>query len=150
MLLAGGGLAYWLSPWQRAPDVAAGPPSIAVLPFENMSDDPQQVYFADGITEDLMTDLSRVNGLRVVGRNSTFAYRDQDVDVRDIAGALGVRYVIEGSVRRVGDEVRINVQLVDAATGNQQWAQRYDGSLRISSRCRIRLPGQSSTRCHCG
>lgn len=130
MLAAGGGLAYWLSSWQRVPDVAAGPPSIAVLPFENMSDDPQQVYFADGITEDLMTDLSRVNGLRVVGRNSAFAYRDQDVDVRKVASALGVRYVIEGSVRRAGDEVRINVQLVDAATGNQQWAQRYDGSLR--------------------
>jgi TolB-like protein/DNA-binding SARP family transcriptional activator/Flp pilus assembly protein TadD len=130
MLLAGGGLAYWLTPWQRTPDVAAVPPSIAVLPFENMTDDPKQTYFADGITEDLMTDLSRVNGLRVVGRNSTFAYRDQDVDVRKVASALGVRYVIEGSVRRAGDEVRINVQLVDAATGNQQWAQRYDGSLR--------------------
>jgi adenylate cyclase len=129
LLLASGGLAYWLAPWQRTPDVGAVPPSIAVLPFENMSDDPQQTYFADGITEDLMTDLSRVNGLRVVGRNSTFAYRDQDVDVRKVASALGVRYVIEGSVRRAGDEVRINVQLVDAATGNQQWAQRYDGSL---------------------
>lgn len=119
----------WLWPWQAPPDVAATPPTIAVLPFENMSDDPQQAYFADGIADDLMTDLSRVNGLVVVGRNSTSGYRDRDVDVPEVARALNVRYVIEGSVRRAGDQLRINVQLVDATTGTQQWAQRYDGSL---------------------
>ena len=132
MIIALGGiaLAAWLQPRQASVTVASGsPPSIAVLPFENMSDDPQQVYFADGIAEDLMTDLSRVKDLVVIARNSAFGYRDKDVDVRDMARDLGVRYVIEGSVRRAGDQVRINVQLVDAATGNQQWAQRYDGSL---------------------
>ena len=94
-----------------------------------MSDDPQQVYFADGIAEDLMTDLSRVKGLTVMARNSAFGYRDNTVDIPEAARKLGVRYVVEGSVRRAGDQVRINVQLIDAASGNQQWADRYDGSL---------------------
>lgn len=129
-LLGAGASAAWLLPRQAATDASAGsPPTIAVLPFENMSDDPQQTYFADGIAEDLMTDLARVKGLTVIARNSAFGYRDKELDLRDMARELDVRYVIEGSVRRAGDQLRINVQLVDAASGNQQWAQRYDGSL---------------------
>ncbi len=103
-------------------------PSIAVLPFVNMSNDPEQAYFADGISEDLMTDLSHVSGLFVIARNSVFAYKGKAIDVRKVAKELGVRYVIEGSVRRAGDQVRINVQLIDATTGAHQWAERYDGS----------------------
>jgi TolB-like protein/class 3 adenylate cyclase len=104
-------------------------PSIAVLPFTNLSDDPQQEYFADGMTEDLITDLSKISGLFVIARNSSFSYKGQQVKVRQVAEDLGVRYVLEGSVRRVGDQVRINAQLIDATTGGHLWAERYDGSL---------------------
>jgi TolB-like protein/DNA-binding winged helix-turn-helix (wHTH) protein len=104
-------------------------PSIAVLPFSNLSDDKQQDYFADGMTEDLITDISKVNGLFVVARNSVFTYKGKTVKARQIAEELGVRYVMEGSVRRVGDQVRINAQLIDAITGGHVWAERYDGSL---------------------
>jgi adenylate cyclase len=123
-------LAVWLfaAPTTREP-VDGSPASILVLPFENMSDDPQQLYFADGIAEDLMTDLSQVKGVTVIARNSAFGYRDRAVDIPETARTLGIRYVIEGSVRRAGDQVRINVQLIDAASGNQQWADRYDGSI---------------------
>ena len=103
-------------------------PSIAVLPFDNMSDDPQQDYFSDGITEDLITDLSKVSGLFVIARNSTFTYKDKPVKIQKVAEDLGVRYVIEGSVRRAGDIMRINVQLVDATTGYHLWAERYDSN----------------------
>jgi TolB-like protein/Flp pilus assembly protein TadD len=95
-----------------------------------MSGDPEQAYFADGITEDLITDLSKVNGLFVIARNSTFAYRGKARDVREVARALGVRYVLEGSVRRSGGEVRVNAQLVDATTGGHVWADRYDGDMK--------------------
>lgn len=104
-------------------------PSIAVLPFANMSDDPTQDYFADGITEDLITDLSKVSGLFVIARNSTFTYKGRVVKVQQVAEELGVRYVLEGSVRRVGDQVRINSQLIDATTQGHLWADRFDGSL---------------------
>ena len=104
-------------------------PSIAVLPFANMSDDPDQEYFAQGITDDLITDLSNVSGLFVISRNSTFGYKDKAVKIRQVAEELGVRYVLEGSVRRVGDEVRINAQLIDALTGGHVWADRYDRNL---------------------
>jgi len=104
-------------------------PSIAVLPFTNMSDDAQQEYFADGMTEDLITDLSKISGLFVIARNSSFSYKGQQVKVRQVAEDLGVRYVLEGSVRRAGDQVRINAQLIDATTGGHIWAERYDGSL---------------------
>ena len=131
------GLVLW-QPW--APDVVpalpgrtASPlpdkPSIAVLPFANMSDDPQQEYFADGMTDDLITDLSKISGLFVIARNSTFSYKGKQVKVRQIAAELGVRYVLEGSVRRAGDEVRINAQLIDATTGGHVWAERYDRQL---------------------
>jgi TolB-like protein len=104
-------------------------PSIAVLPFTNMSADPDQEPFTDGLTEDLITDLSRTAGLFVIARNSTFAYKGKSVDVRRIAGDLGVRYLLEGSARRAGGRVRINVQLIDAMGGGHMWAERFDRSL---------------------
>jgi TolB-like protein/Flp pilus assembly protein TadD len=104
-------------------------PSIAVLPFVNFSSDPEQSYFADGLTEDLITDLSRNAGLFVIARNSTFAYRGKSLDVRRIASELGVRYLLEGSARRAHDRVRINVQLIDAVNGGHLWAERFDRSL---------------------
>ncbi len=136
-LVAVAGLVWW-QPW--APDVEPASlermafplpdkPSIAVLPFANMSDDTSQEYFADGMTEDLITDLSKISGLFVIARNSSFSYKGQQAKVRQVAEELGVRYVLEGSVRRVGDEVRINAQLIDATTGGHLWAERFDGTL---------------------
>jgi adenylate cyclase len=104
-------------------------PSIAVLPFVNLGGDPQQEYFSDGITEDIMTELSRFSELLVISRNSTFQYKGRAVDVRQIGRELGVRYVFEGSLRRAGDRVRVNAQLVETATGAQRWAERYDRKL---------------------
>jgi TolB-like protein/class 3 adenylate cyclase len=118
------------SPEPSAPLALPAKPSIAVLPFENMGGDPEQSYFADGMTDDLITDLSKVEGLFVIARNSTFAYKSKSRDVREIARALGVRYVLEGSVRRSGGEVRINAQLIDAGTGGHVWADRYDGDMK--------------------
>jgi adenylate cyclase len=115
-----------------APDPApARPdkPSIAVLPFTNMSGDREQEYFSDGITEDIITDLSKVAGLLVIARNSTFAYKGRNVDVRTIGRELGVRAVLEGSIRRAGNRVRITAQLIDAADGGHLWAERYDRDL---------------------
>ncbi len=103
-------------------------PSIAVLPFDNLSDDPQQTFFADGIAEDVMTDLSRLSGLFVIARNSSFAYRGKATDLRQVARELGVRHILEGSVQRVGSQIRINVQLIDGTTGAHQWAERYEGT----------------------
>ena len=104
-------------------------PSIAVLPFDNMSGDPEQEYFADGMTEDLITDLSKLSGLFVIARNSTFAYKGESAEIGRVAEELGIRYVLEGSVRRAGDQVRINAQLIDATTGGHLWAERYDGTI---------------------
>ena len=104
-------------------------PSIAVLPFTNMSGDPEQEYFADGISEDVITELSRFRSLFVIARNSSFTYRGQAVDVRTVAKDLGVRYVLEGSVRRAGQRIRITAQLIDAANGHHVWAERYDRDL---------------------
>jgi TolB-like protein len=104
-------------------------PSIAVLPFDNMSGDPEQEYFADGIAEDLITDLSKISGLFVVARNSSSAYKGQAMDLRVVASELGVRNVLEGSVRKSGQRVRVNAQLIEAATGGHLWADRYDGSV---------------------
>ena len=101
-------------------------PSIAVLPFVNMSGDPEQEYFSDGITEEIITGLSKVPRLIVIARNSTFTYKGKSVKVQQVGQELGVRYVLEGSVRRAGDRVRITVQLVDASTGHHLWAERYD------------------------
>jgi adenylate cyclase len=104
-------------------------PSIAVLAFQNMSGDPEQEYFADGMVEDITTALSRIAGLFVIARNSSFAYKGKSTDVRQVARELGVRYVLEGSVRKAGGRVRITCQLVEAASGNHIWADRYDGTL---------------------
>ena len=101
-------------------------PSIAVLPFTNMSGDPEQQYFSDGITEDIITELSRSRALFVIARNSSFQYRDKAVDVRRIARDLGVRYVVEGSVRKMGSRIRITAQLIDAVSGNHLWSERFD------------------------
>ena len=104
-------------------------PSVAVLPFENMSGDPEQEYFSDGITEDIITGLSRIRQFFVIARNTTFTYKAQSVDVQAIAKELGVRYVVEGSVRKVGERVRITAQLIDGERGSHIWAERYDRQL---------------------
>jgi TolB-like protein/class 3 adenylate cyclase len=104
-------------------------PSIAVLPFSNMSGDTEQEYFADGITEDIITALAKLRWFFVIARNSTFAYKGKSTDVRQVAKDLGVRYVLEGSVRKLGDRLRVTGQLIDATTGNHVWAERYDRSI---------------------
>src|SRR5580693_5180070 len=101
--------------------------SIVVLPFTNLGNDPKQQYFADGITEDLTTDLSRIADMFVISRNTAFTYRNKTVDTKQIGRDLGVRYVLEGSVRRSGSQVRINAQLIDAETDTHVWAERFDG-----------------------
>ena len=104
-------------------------PSIVVLPFDNMSSDKEQEYFVDGITEDLTTDLAKLPGLFVIARNSAFTYKGKAVTHGQVAEDLGVQYIVEGSVRRVGDRIRINAQVIDALSGHHVWAERYDGSL---------------------
>jgi len=130
--------AYRLVPAQRealtsALDRSTKPssekPSIAVLPFANMSGDPEQEYFADGISDDIITGLSKLRWFFVIARNSSFAYKGKADDVKRVARALGVRYVLEGSVRKGGNRVRITAQLIDASTGSHIWADRYDGDL---------------------
>ena len=127
------GMLGWQSKQPNKPEArivfSSDKPSIAVLPFDNMSGDPEQEYFADGITEDLTTDLSRISGLFVIARNSSFSYKGRAVDVRTVSNELGVRYVLEGSVRRSGDQIRINAQLADGSNGVQLWAERFDGTL---------------------
>ncbi|MDA9407422.1 hypothetical protein XH80_12000 [Bradyrhizobium sp. CCBAU 45384] len=118
----------------RIPDFDSLPPlpdkpSIAVLPFQNMSDDPEQDHFADGVVEDIITALSRFKWLFVIARNSSFAFKGKAVDVKDVGRRLGVRYVLEGSVRKAASKVRITCQLIDALTGAHLWADRFDGSL---------------------
>jgi TolB-like protein/class 3 adenylate cyclase len=108
-------------------------PSIAVLPFDNLSDDPEQKYFSDGMTDDLITDLSKISGLFVIARNSAFQYKGKAVDVKKVSRDLGVRYVLEGSVRRAENMVRINAQLIDATTGGHLWAERYDEPERLAA-----------------
>jgi TolB-like protein/class 3 adenylate cyclase/rhodanese-related sulfurtransferase len=134
--LAVGGLVWW-QPWgpefepastERMALPLPDKPSIAVLPFNNFSTDPAQGYFADGMTEDLITDLSNLSGIFVIARNSSWTYKDKPIKPQQVAEDLGVRYVLEGSVRRDGDKVRINAQLIDALNGHHVWAERYDGS----------------------
>ena len=104
-------------------------PSIAVLPFANMSGDPEQEYFADGMVEEIITALSRIRWLFVIARNSSFTYKGRAVDVKQIGRELGVRYVLEGSVRKAGNRVRITAQLIEAESGAHLWADRFDRSL---------------------
>jgi TolB-like protein/class 3 adenylate cyclase len=138
VLSIGGGLVAWFQPWAPEYEPASvekmmiplpDKPSIAVLPFTNMSSDAEQEYFSDGITEDIITDLAKISGLFVVARNSTFTYKGQAVKIRQVAEELGVRYVLEGSVRREREKIRITAQLIDALTGNHIWAERYDREL---------------------
>ena len=104
-------------------------PSIAVLAFNNMSGDAEQEYFSDGISEDIITDLSRLSELHVIARNSSFVYKKAAVSVPDVAKALGVRYVLEGSVRKAGNRVRVTAQLIDSSNGGHVWANRFDREL---------------------
>ncbi|MEJ2376719.1 MAG: adenylate/guanylate cyclase domain-containing protein [Pseudolabrys sp.] len=143
LVLLSGGIIWW-HPWasdtssrsvktalvEKARPPLNETPSIAVLPFINMSDDKAQEYFSDGMTEDLITDLSKISGLTVISRTSTSRYKGKKVDIREVGKALNVRYVVEGSVRKAGEQLRINAQLVDAATGGDLWAERYDGNLK--------------------
>ena len=113
-----------------APETAeADKPSIAVLPFNNMSGDPEQEYFSDGITEDIITDLSKVSGLFVIGRNTSFTHKGKAVDIPEVAAKLGVKFILEGSVRKAGQRVRVTGQLIDGATGGHVWADRFDRDL---------------------
>ncbi|MHA1153576.1 MAG: adenylate/guanylate cyclase domain-containing protein [Alphaproteobacteria bacterium] len=139
-ILIGVGLTVWLRPWQAEVSRIAAPaatsaqfpvlsgdrPSLAVLPFDNLSNDPEQEYFVDGMTEDLITDLSQISGLLVIARNSVFVYKGRAVNVQQVGRELGVKYVLEGSVRRAGNRVRINAQLVSTADGTHVWAERFD------------------------
>ena len=129
-----GGLVWW-QPWTSNSELASlekmvlplpDKPSLAVLPFANLSNDPNQEVFVDGLTEDLITDLSKISDLFVIARNSTSVYKDTPVEIRTVAETLGVRYVLEGSVRRDGDQLRVNAQLIDATTGGHLWADRFD------------------------
>jgi adenylate cyclase len=103
---------------------------VAVLPFANMSDDPEQEHFTDGLTDDIITDLSKIGGLTVIARTSAFTYKNRAVKIPDVGRELGVRYVLEGSVRKVDDQVRITAQLVDAVAGHHLWAERYDRDVK--------------------
>ncbi len=116
---------------QSSPVQESGPPrlSIVVLPFANFGGDAQQEYFVDGVTENLTTDLSRMSGMLVIGRNTAFTYKGKAVDLKQIGRELNVRYVLEGSVQRGGDRIRVNVQLIDSASGNHVWAERFDKPL---------------------
>jgi TolB-like protein len=133
LVLFAGGLTIWnffLRPSPPSRDAVSENMSIAVLPFDNMSNDPDQDYFADGISEDLITDLSKIPNFLVISRLSSFSYKGKSVKIQQIAEELGVRYVLEGSVRKADNNVRINAQLIDAATGHHLWAERYDGNIR--------------------
>ncbi|MEY9166149.1 adenylate cyclase [Sinorhizobium fredii] len=117
------------APQEKDAKRAVSKPSIVVLPFDNMSGDPEQEFFADGLTEDIITELSRRHELFVISRNSSFVYKNQPVNVREVAEKLGAQYLVEGSVRKIGDRVRVTVQLIDAATDAHVWADKYDRRL---------------------
>ena len=121
-------------------------PSIAVLPFENMTGDPDQEYFAEGMVEEIITALSRVRWLFVIARNSSFTYQGRGVDVKRVGRELGVRYVLEGSVRKAGGRMRVTVQLIEAETGVHIWAERYDRSLDDIFACRMKSPSVRSVQ----
>ena len=140
LLVVAGGVAIWKSYRPSTPPMEAASvekmafplperPSIAVLPFDNLSEDPKQEYFSDGITEEIISALGSVPKLFVIARNSTFTYKGKPVKVQQVAEELGVRYVLEGSVRKAGDKMRITAQLVDALNGHHLWSKRYDRNL---------------------
>ena len=141
LLMVAGGIEFWESYLRAATPqveidaprkmsfILLDKPSIAVLPLTNISGDPEEEYFADGLTDGLITGLSKISNLFVIARNSTFAHKGKPAKIRLVAKELGVRYVLEGSVGRVGNLVRINTQLIDPTTGHQLWAKRYDGNL---------------------
>jgi TolB-like protein/DNA-binding SARP family transcriptional activator len=138
LLAIGSGMTLWLASRTDPTDTAdrksaslslSDKPSIAVLPFANLSGEDEQEYFSDGMTEDLVTDLSKISTLTVISRTSTSGYKGVKMDIREVGRALNVRYVVQGSVRKAGERVRINAQLIDATTGGHLWAERYDGSL---------------------
>jgi len=131
LVLFAGGLTIWkvfLQPSPPSSDAVSEKMSIAVLPFDNMSNDPEQDYFGEGISEDLITDLSKIPDLLVISRLSSFTYKGKSIKIQQIGEELAVRYVLEGSVRKANNNVRINAQLIDAATGHHLWAERYDGN----------------------
>ncbi len=117
-------------------------PSVAVLPFDNMSGDPEQEYFSDGISEDIITDLSKVSSIFIVARNSSFTYKGRSVKIQEVCADLGVRYVVEGSVRKSGNRVRITAQLIDGSSGGHIWADRYDGTLEDIFELQDQVTGQ--------
>jgi TolB-like protein/rhodanese-related sulfurtransferase len=154
VLVAAAGGAFWWQPWapefepasvERMAFPLPEKPSIAILPFDNLSADPEQTYFADGMTDDLITGLSKLSGLFVISRNTTFTYKGKPVKVRQVAEELGVRYVLEGSVRRAGDQVRINAQLIDALSGFHLWAEKYDGAFADIFALQDKVVGQIVT-----
>lgn len=131
LVLFAGGLTIWnffLKPSPLSSDAVSDITSIAVLPFDNMSNDPEQEYFSNGISDDLITDLSKVPNFLVISRNTSFAYKGKSLTIEQIAEELNVRYVLEGSVQKANNRVRINAQLIDATTGHHLWAERYDGN----------------------
>ena len=134
IVIAAVGAISWWQPWTREAEKGSlerrfDLPTIAVLPFDNMSGDPEQEYFSDGITEDLITDLSRVSGLFVMARSTTFTYKNKSLTAQQVAEELGVDYLLEGSVRKAGTRIRVNAQLVDGRSGLHLWADRYDREL---------------------
>jgi adenylate cyclase len=137
-----------LSPAGGQPGASASPdrrpdkPSIVVLAFENMSQDPEQEYFADGIAEDIITDLSKVSGLFVIARNSAFTYKGKSINLQQVSRELGVRYVLEGSVRKAGNRVRITAQLIDGTSGGHVWAERYNRDLHDIFEVQDEVTGQ--------
>jgi TolB-like protein len=131
LLVIAMGSVAWLRPWEpRSGPQLPSPdkPSIVVLPFENLSDDKEQGYLADGMTDDLTTDLAQVPGLFVTSRNAAFSYKGKNTQPAQVAAELGIRYILEGSIRRAGNDMRINAQLIDAKTGGHLWAERFDGA----------------------
>jgi adenylate cyclase len=133
-------------PGGGAQSTSPGKPSIAVLPFQNMSGDPEQEYFGDGIAEDIITALSKLRGFFVIARNSTFAYKGKSPNISQVARELGVRYVLEGSVRKAGERLRVTGQLIDAISGNHIWAERYDRPTAEIFACRTKSQPMSWPR----
>ncbi len=150
LLVLTGGLAVWLQPLkpgvERAHPASADKPSVAVLPFDNLSGDPEQDYFSDGLTADIITTLASAPNLLVIAHNSTARFKGNEVSVRDVARDLGVRYVLEGSVRRANNTLRITAQLIDALNGDHVWAQSYDRELEDIFRLQDEIAGEIGSR----